>query len=371
MTQGRRLIYLSLETPREGQATYTHVHEIIRGLRQAGWEVELLVTSRGGASSGTGYLTRLLDYVRVQVTLARQLGRCDAVFMRAHFAAAPVSILARLRSVPVFQEINGLPADIFATYRWLRWFSPLINGLYNIQMRMAAHVFAVTEGLREWATRQAGHGRVSLVTNGANTDLFRPDGPRPDIAARYVVFVGGLTAWHGIGTMIAATEQPAWPDDVKLIIIGDGIERDRLTRVDLSTRVNWLGRRASEEVATYLRGAMAALSIAEDLSGHLHTGVAPLKLFEAMASSAPVIVTDLPFQREIVEKHETGIVIPMANPSALAEAAAQLAADPARSQRLGRNGSAYVERYATWQRRAEEISSVMAEIVDAHTAGVR
>lgn len=371
MKQGRRLIYLSLETPREGQATYTHVHEIIRGLRQTGWEVELLVTSRGGASSGTGYLIRLLDYVRVQLTLARQLGRCDAVFMRAHFAAAPVSVLAWLRSVPVFQEINGLPADIFATYRWLRWFSPMINGLYRIQMQMAAHVFAVTEGLREWAKQQAGHGHVSLVTNGANTDLFRPDGPLPDIATRYIVFVGGLTAWHGIGTMIAATKQSAWPDDVALIIIGDGIERDRLTGVNLSPRVNWLGRRASAEVAAYLRGAMAALSIAEDLSGHLHTGVAPLKLFEAMASGTPVIVTDLPFQREIVENHDTGIVIPMADPSALADAVAQLAKDPAKSQRLGRNGRAYIERHATWQRRAEEISYVMTEIVDAHTAGLR
>lgn len=368
MTPKRRLVYLSLETPREGQATYTHVHEIIAGLREIGWQVDLLATVRGGASSGTGYLTRLFDYVRAQWVLARRLGTCDGVYMRAHFAALPVALWARLRGVPVFQEINGLPADIFVTYGWLGWIAPLIGWLYRSQMRMAAHVFVVTEGLRNWAEAQAGHSRISVVTNGADVKLFTPDGPHSNEPGRYIAFVGGLTAWHGIATMIAATKEAAWPADLGLVIIGDGVERDRLKDASLGSRVRWLGRQPPKEVASHLRGAVAALSITEDTAGHLGTGVAPLKLFEAMASGVPVIVTDLPFQRELVRDYETGLVIPMANPAALAGAAAELAADPDRARRLGYNGANYVRAHASWRKRAEEIAERLAPIIDARIA---
>lgn len=363
MTAGQRLLYLSLETPREGQATYTHVHEIIRGLRKIGWSVDLQATSWGGASSGSSYLARLMDYVRVQWQAALRIEDYDAVFMRAHFAAMPLSVWARLRGVPVFQEINGLPADILVTYRWLRWIGPMIRWLYRGQMQMAAHVFVVTEGLRGWALTEAGHNRISVVTNGADIELFTPYGEQPTEPARYIAFVGGLTAWHGIATMIAATKEPAWPENVMLVIIGDGVERDQLKDAAAHPRVCWLGRRPPKEVAKYLRGAIAALSITEDSAGHLNTGVAPLKLFEAMASGVPVIVTDLPFQGDVVRAHETGIVIPMASPADLAQAAAALAGNPALAKQRGSNGRNYVERYASWQSRAEEISVVLAQAV--------
>ncbi|WP_082540050.1 glycosyltransferase family 4 protein [Bosea sp. Leaf344] len=365
MTTGRRLAYLCLETPRPGQATYTHVHEIIAGLRAIGWEVDLIATGSGGASSGSSYLARLRDYIGAQWRLMRRLGAYDGVYMRAHFAAWPAAAFASARSVPVFQEINGLPADIFVTYPWLGRLSGLVNWLYRSQMKMAAHVFVVTEGLKRWAQTEAGHERVSVVSNGANTALFNPEGPRPAGLGTYVAFVGGLTAWHGIATMIAATRQPNWPDHVRLVIIGDGVERHLLTGDSLGSRVHWLGRRPPEEVAAYLRGALAALSITEDSADHLATGVAPLKLFEAMASGAAVIVTDLPFQKELVGTHETGIVIPMSNPPALAGAVRALADDPDLARRLGRNGVAYVNAHATWAKRAGEISDVLTHNLDA------
>ncbi len=371
MSASRRLAYLCLETPRQGQATYTHVHEIIAGLRDIGWQVELIATGRGGASSGSRYLTRLFDYIGAQWTLARRLRDFDGIYMRAHFAAWPASVFAYLRRVPVFQEINGLPADVFVTYRWLGRLSGLVNWLYRSQMKMAAHVFVVTEGLKQWALSQAGHERISVVSNGANTALFSPEGPRPADIGTYVAFVGGLTAWHGIATMIAATRQDDWPDRVKLVIIGDGVERDLLTSEAMGDRVLWLGHRAPEEVASYLRGCLAALSITEDAGAHLSTGVAPLKLFEAMASGAAVIVTDLPFQKDIVTVFETGIVIPMSSPTALASAVRQLATARDLAQRLGRNGFAYVSTHATWKSRSAEISTILSHYLDAETIAPR
>jgi glycosyltransferase involved in cell wall biosynthesis len=360
MRRPLRLAYLSLETPRPGQASQTHIDEIIASLRQSGWQVELFATTRGGASSHASYLQRLLDYGRVQLALGRRLKEFDAVFARSHFMALPLVVWANWRKLPVVQEINGKPADIGVTYPALKPFAPLFAWLYRVQYRMASHLVAVTEGLAQWARGFAGHDRVSVVSNGANTELFRPDGPRADIAGRYVIFVGGLVAWHGIGTMLAALREPAWPADVRLVIVGDGIERGKVEAAQADPRLLWLGRQPYEAVPALLRGALAALCVIEDQDGRSAAGVAPLKLFEAMACGIPVIVSDLPFQADMVRQANAGLVVPSANPAAIAAAVATLGGAPDEAVEQGRNGATYVAREASWQQRGREIDRILA-----------
>lgn len=359
MSRPLRLAYLSLETPRPGQASQTHIDEIIAGLRDCGWRVELFATSSGGASTRSSLLRRLLGYGHTQIALGARLSEFDAIFIRSHFMALPLTLWARWRNIPVVHEINGTPADIGVTYRWLKPFSLLFSWLYRTQYRQAAHLLAVTPGLVSWAKAFAGHDRVSLVSNGANTDLFRPDGPPSPVEGRYVVFVGGLVAWHGIGTMLAALNEPDWPADLRLVIVGDGIERDKVEQALSNRRLLWLGRQPYDAVPAIVRGALASLCVIENQDGRSASGVAPLKLFEAMACGVPVIASDLPFQGDEVRAHETGIVIPMASPADLARAAATLAGNGDLAGRLGRNGRNYVERYASWQSRAKEISVVL------------
>jgi glycosyltransferase involved in cell wall biosynthesis len=360
MSRTLRLAYLSLETPRPGQASQTHIDEIIASLKDCGWQVELFATTRGGASARTSFLQRLLDYGRVQWTLVRRLREFDAVFVRSHFMALPLALLARRRKVPVIHEINGKPADIGVTYPALKPFSPLFAWLYRTQYRMAAHLVAVTEGLGQWARTFAGHDRVSVVSNGANTDLFRPDGPRADIAGRYAIFVGGLVAWHGISTMLAALQDPAWPADVRLVIVGDGIERDKVEAAKADPRLLWLGRQPYEAVPALLRGALAALCVIEDQDGRSASGVAPLKLFEAMACGVPVIASDLPFQAEIVRHADAGLIVPSASPTAIAAAVRTLDEAPEKAAELGGNGAIYVAREASWQQRGRDIDRILA-----------
>lgn len=363
MSRPLRLAYLSLETPRPGQASQTHIDEIIASLRQAGWQVELFATTRGGASARTSFLQRLLDYGRVQFALGRRLREFDAVFVRSHFMALPLALWARRRKLPVVHEINGKPADIGVTYPALKPFSPMFAWLYRAQYRMAAHLIAVTEGLARWARAFAGHDRVSIVSNGANTELFTPDGPRSKIAGRYVIFVGGLVAWHGIATMLAALREPAWPDDVRLVIVGDGIEREKVEAEKGNPRLLWLGRQPYEAVPALLRGALAALCVIEDQDGRSASGVAPLKLFEAMACGVPVIASELPFQAEIVRQAGAGLVVPPASPSGIAAAVRTLAEAPGKAGELGSNGAAYVAREASWQQRAREVDRILTSQV--------
>lgn len=362
MNRPLRLAYLSLETPRPGQASQTHIDEIIASLRQSGWQVELFATKTGGASTRSSFLRRLLGYGRTQAALGRRLRAVDAVFIRSHFMALPLVLWAGWRKLPVVQEINGTPADIGVTYRFLKPLSPLFSWLYRTQYRQAAHLLAVTPGLADWAKTFAGHDRVSLVSNGANTDLFRPDGPASPVEGRYVVFVGGLVAWHGIGTMLAALKDPNWPADLRLVIVGDGIERDKVEQALSDPRLVWLGRQPYDAVPALVRGALASLCVIENQDNRSASGVAPLKLFEAMACGVPVIASDLPFQAELVRQAEAGLIVPPAAAPAIAAAVKTLADAPERARTLGRNGAAYVAREASWHHRGQEIDRILRSV---------
>lgn len=359
----RRLAYLCLETPREGQAVYTHVHETVNELRALGWDVELIATNAGGVSARGSFLGRGLDYLRAQIRLVSVLPRVDAVYVRAHFAALPASLVAWLWRKPVIQEINGLPADLAITYPWLRPLLPVISTLYVLQYRLATNIAAVTDGLNLWVRQVTRHDRVLTIPNGANTELFCADGPRAAANGSYVIFVGGLVAWHGIETMLAALDEPGWPVGVHLLVAGDGIERQRLAAGN--KRLEWLGKKPYYEIPALLRGALAALCVVEDPDGRSSAGVAPLKLFEAMACGVPVIVTDLPFQADLVRQHQAGVVIPMAAPEALARAVAALAADPQAAQAMGARGARYVREHASWRARAEQTARLILDAINA------
>jgi hypothetical protein len=82
---GIRVAYLTLEAPRQGQASYTHVSEIVEGLKRNGFSVDLYLPSYTNAASTPSILRRMWEYLWLQ-------GRLLA---RGHYMAFPVALAAR------------------------------------------------------------------------------------------------------------------------------------------------------------------------------------------------------------------------------------------------------------------------------------
>jgi len=83
--------------------------------------------------------------------------------------------------------------------------------------------------------------------------------------------------------------------------------------------------------------------------------ISPLKLFEYMAARRPILCSDLPVLREVMEDGRNGLLVDPENPLAWAEALRNLHADSALAKRLAE--AAYgdlVSRYS-WEKRAEKI----------------
>ncbi len=217
-------------------------------------------------------------------------------------------------------------------------------------------------------------GTIAAVGNGADPERFRPPGDRPEEAAAarrgaragfaaldpapdkpLIVAVGRLVAEKGYLELIEAMRSV----DAVLWIVGERLVSDHAGDVAaalaaaqedplLSTRIRLLGYR--EDVPELLRAADIFV-----LPSH-REGL-PMSIIEAMLSGLPVVATDIRGSREQVVPGETGEIVPVGDPAALAAALNRLAADPPLRQAYGaaarRRGLAFYDEAKVLDRQIE------------------
>jgi glycosyltransferase involved in cell wall biosynthesis len=350
----RRLIYLALEAPREGQASYAHIHEIVNGLKRRGWEVDLFVPSYSGEWKRPGLARRMMEYLCLQWRVMRAFEDGQAVYVRSHFLAFAASLWARLRGAPIVHEINGPYEDVAIAYAWARPLSGIIKWMWRKQFQWADRLIVVTPQLADWVRAQGVSTPVDVVPNGANTELFHPDADCGlDLPNRYTVFFGGLARWQGIPTLLAAKAAPEWPKDVDLVIVGDGPERPAVeTAAASDAAVHDLGRQPYRVLPGIVAKSICGLVPKNNLGDRTGTGLYPLKVFETLACGVPAIVSDFPGQADLVRNNDAGLAVPAEDPAALARAVAELASDTARASAMGQRGRDVIVRDHSWDIRA-------------------
>lgn len=221
----------------------------------------------------------------------------------------------------------------------------LVHRLRVWALRQADVLAVVSEGMRELALAAGVRPeRVVVAPMGVDTRRFHPPLPAEDRSG--VLFVGRLVEGKGLDILVEAFARlaPQHPA-LRLVVVGDGPLRPgleaRVVALGLGERVAFVGARTAEGVAIAMRGAavLAMPSLAEGLG---------LVAAEALACACPVVASDIPGVRDVVRAEETGLLVPAGDAGALADALAQLLADPARAAALAAGGRAHVEAEFAW-----------------------
>jgi glycosyltransferase involved in cell wall biosynthesis len=199
--------------------------------------------------------------------------------------------------------------------------------------------------------------RITVIHNGTAD----PDPMRNQARARDLLGADdGTVLLLGVGSMISRKRQDflvnvfsriaAGPETgaVRLVLIGDGPERQRLEHVvrakGLEGGIVFMGRR--NDVSTLLCGA----------DGFVHAAVAEgcaYVLAEAMAAGLPVVVTDAGAAREQVEDGTNGFVVGRDDESGFAERVIRLVRNKALRQKMGVASRQRWERLFKVERQAE------------------
>jgi glycosyltransferase involved in cell wall biosynthesis len=360
------IAYLCLQATMEGQASYAHVHEIIKGLKRRGASVELFQPCYATWNHAPGAFGRCLEFARLQIRLMRQLRRFECLYIRGHFAALPVALFARLIGIPVVQEVNGSPDELFECWPWTRMASQLFIRAARKQLQIATAIIVVAHKMGEWVEREAGNSRWRVVPNGADVDVFHPGAiAEPGLSlpdAPYVVFFGALSPWQGIGPLLEAAGRPEWPH-LHLVIVGDGRLRGEVEKAEKTNpKIIYLGQLPYRQVPAVVARSLASI-IPKNLNGiRSVTSFSPLKVYESMACGVPLIVTHIPGTAEIVTGVNCGLIIPHNDPEAIASAVAFLFTHPHLRCELGRNGRAAAVRDHSWDRRSESTWEVLCQV---------
>ncbi len=207
--------------------------------------------------------------------------------------------------------------------------------LNSVTLRQADGVVTVTEGLADTLRPLLRHGTpLRVIPNGVNSPEVTESGAPSEWP--YAVFIGNLATWQGIDLMLAATRHPAWPTELRLVVIGDGSQAERVAS-EAGLIVVPQGRLPRHEAMVWLEGAEFAFSLQDPDSPAAVGGYWPYKILEAAAYGVPTITSDARGLPEMATVLGSTIVCGYGDVAAVAEAAARLMGDrPLRERLRGR-----------------------------------
>lgn len=163
---------------------------------------------------------------------------------------------------------------------------------------------------------------------------------------RQVCYVGTIAAVRGVVDIVRAMEFVK--GDVRLALGGQlvGSDVDAVVRQEAGwTRVDALGYLDRIRTRETMAQSVAGLVTLHPNGNYLNAQ--PVKLFEYMAAGIPVIASDFPLWRRIVEDAECGLLVDPLDPRAIAAAVDWLVDNPEAAQRMGESGrKAILKRYS-------------------------
>jgi glycosyltransferase involved in cell wall biosynthesis len=133
-----------------------------------------------------------------------------------------------------------------------------------------------------------------------------------------------------------------------------------LSKISGWDRVTFVGLLGRAEVAAELQKAYAGLVILHPEPNYLTSQ--PVKLFEYMCAGIPVIVSDFPVCREIVDGAKCGILVNPLDPAETARAMEFLLTHPEEAAAMGQRGYQAVRERYSWANEEKTLLSLYSEL---------
>lgn len=272
-----------------------------------------------------------------------------------------VGVLLKLSGKKVVYDVHeDLPEQIMSKYYIPHWqrkpLAALVKLFEKTISNMFDYIITATDSIKE---KFKEHISVITIGNFPIIDIDKAYDGNIDREKNgsLIVYVGGLTKVRGISQVVYALEY--LPKAVELMLLGEFSPKpyeDEIRHLKGFEKVRYLGSVDFEEVNGYL--STADIGIICFMAEKNHINSRPTKLFEYMEACLPVVASNFPLWREIIDKSSCGICVDPTNPEEISDAIKYLIEHPGKAKEMGQNGRrAVLERY-NWDKESKKLLSI-------------
>lgn len=345
-------------------------------LQVAGYEVHLVAKADEDRLEGGVHIHAIYPFrsriarmgIGTLLVLVRSLKVRPAIFHFHDPELIPIGIILWLLGKKVIFDVHeDGPRDIVnRAYLPGILKSPVASIMERFERFAARHFAAVIAATPSISMRFQGRARrLAVVNNYPILDEFTCSKGLPyDERPPNVVYLGAIAVERGILENVKALDLVDRKWNVKLELAGafSSIEDDAAARALPGwSRVLESGQVGRIRIGELLGSARAGLVLFHPLANHVNAQ--PNKLFEYMAAGLPVIASDFPLWREIVQESRCGLLVNPMDPAAIAGAIEWLLEHPREAEEMGSNGRMAVETRFNWLPEEKQLFEIYSEVL--------
>jgi glycosyltransferase involved in cell wall biosynthesis len=352
-------------------------HKESKALARAGYELTVIVPHERNEVVDKVRIIPVPKHqsriARMTVTVFRvwqEAVRVNADFYHFHDPELMlVGLLLRARGKKVIYDVReDLPRSILSKYylpKWLRrplaWFAELVEIVASPAFSAIA---ATTPTI---AKRFSSHNSKTVVIHNFPfvDELVPLPGTVWSDRSCSIAHVGYVMEQRGIREMVEAMELLPPDLQARLVLAGDFDSELAELRSEIAGLQGWqrveaLGPSDRRQIAAVLRSVRAGLLVYHPVPNYIRA--LPTKMYEYMAAGIPVIASDFPLWREIIEEIGCGVLVDPLDPHSIARAIEFVLTHPAEASAMGRRGRDAVERLFNWETEEKKLLQLYAEL---------
>lgn len=191
-------------------------------------------------------------------------------------------------------------------------------------------------------------------------DRYDPSIPK---TPRSICHIGSLTHNRGITTLIHATEHANCTT-----YLGGKFESPeyeaQIRMLPGFANVKYLGQLNRKQVLDTLQQSYLGIATLLNIGQYNKLCNLPTKVYEYMAVAIPCILSDTPYNREIVNKYHFGICVDPEDPTQIAAAITYLLDHPEEALKMGENGRRAIREEFNWSIEEKKLFSLYENILE-------
>ena len=394
-----RVLYTAFDIVPSPKGASTHILHNIRGLVNSQFDVHLLTPNDGllptdDTIEGTrvtrisqdlsqNFLARAIHFGKAVLTHLTLNPNYNVVHYRNIWDGLFVAQNKKRFGYKTLFEVNGFPSIE------LKYHYPGIDSALLIKIKeqevATLHLsdaiicpsnvtrdYIASLGLSPSNSLRTGRKLVTVIPNGVSPSDF-PASPLPRRAGRVpiLLYIGTLADWQGLEVLLKALPKILEQQAVQLRIVGHGRSRQRkllskqIRKLGVEERVIVQPAVPHHEVPALIAESDICIAPLGLNDRNVTQGACPIKVLEYMASSRPLIASNMPIVRELVREDVDALLFSPNDPEDLARQVLVLLNDFELSKRFSDSATERALTKFTWHEAQKKLLKVYQKLLEA------